>query len=111
MGDYLANPACLLPFASGYGLVDMSGLPIAARWVHAALALAVLALGLGFGLAGPTLRQQLAIVEARGTDDAARQPLAARGAFVGAILGLLSLVILYLMVHKPSWARRLRRRG
>src|SRR5689334_8516145 len=60
MGDYVANPAFLLLFASGYGLVHMSGLPIATRWVHASMALAVLALGLGFGVAGPTLRKQIA---------------------------------------------------
>lgn len=102
MGDYVANPAFILLFLSGYGLVHMSGLPIATRWVHASMALAAIAMAIGFGVAGPTLRRQIAILEARGTDDAALRPLATRGALVGAVLGVLSLVILYLMVHKPS---------
>jgi uncharacterized membrane protein len=102
MGDYVANPAFILLFVTGYGMIHMSGLPIGTRWVHVSMALMFIALALGFGLAGPTLRQQIAVLEARGPEDAEFQSLAKRGALVGGILGLLSLAIIYLMVHKPA---------
>jgi len=60
------------------------------------------AMGLGFGVAGPTLRRQIAVLEARGPADPEFQSLSKRGAIVGGILGLMSLVVIYLMVHKPS---------
>jgi uncharacterized membrane protein len=102
MADYVVNPAFVLLFVSGFGMVQMSGLPIGTRWVHVSMALALLGMGLGFGLAGPTLKQQIATLEARGPEDPRFHSLAKRGALVGAILGVLSLTILYLMVHKPS---------
>jgi hypothetical protein len=83
-------------------MIQMSGLPIGTRWVHVSMALAFLAMGLGFGLAGPTLRKQIALLEARGPEDAEFQSLSKRGAMVGGVLALLSLTIIYLMVHKPS---------
>ena len=102
MADFVANPAFVLLLLTGLAMIWMSGLPLATRWVHVSLALAVLSMGLGFGVAGPTLRKQIAVVEARGPEDPEFQLLSKRGALVGGILGLMSLVVLYLMVHKPS---------
>ena len=102
MGDYVANPAFVLLFVTGFGMIHMSGLPIGTRWVHVSMALLLLAMGLGFGVAGPTLRKQIAVLEARGPEDAEFQSLSKRGAIVGGILGLMSLAIIYLMVHKPT---------
>ena len=83
-------------------MIHMSGLPFGTRWVHVSMALVFLALALGFGVAGPTLRKQIAVLEARGPEDAEFQSLSKRGAIVGGILGLMSLAVVYLMVHKPS---------
>jgi uncharacterized membrane protein len=102
MGDYVANPGFVLLFLTGFGMIRMSGLPMGTRWVHVSMALLFLAMGLGFGVAGPTLRKQIAVLEARGPDDPEFQSLSKRGAIVGGILGVLSLVVIYLMVHKPS---------
>jgi uncharacterized membrane protein len=102
MGDYVANPAFILLFVTGIGMTQMSGLPFSTRWVHVSAALLFLAMGLGFGLAGPTLRKQIAVLEARGPEDPEFQSLSKRGAIVGGILGLISLAVIYLMVHKPS---------
>jgi uncharacterized membrane protein len=102
MGDYVANPAFLLLLLTGLWMTHLSGLPIGTRWVHVSMALLLLAMGLGFGVAGPTLRKQIAVLEARGPEDPEFQSLSKRGAIVGGTLGLLSLAIIYLMVHKPS---------
>jgi uncharacterized membrane protein len=102
MGDRVANPAFVLLFVTGLVMIHMSGLPIGTRWVHVSMALAFLAMGLGFGLAVPTLRKQIAVLDARGPEDAEFQSLSKRGAMVGGVLALLSLTIIYLMVHKPS---------
>lgn len=98
----VANVAFILLLLTGVAMISMSGLPFATRWVHVSTAVFALALGLGFGVAGPTLRRQIAVVEARGPEDAEFQSLSTRSAIVGGILGLMSLVVLYLMVHKPS---------
>jgi uncharacterized membrane protein len=102
MGDYVANPSFVLLLLTGFAMIRMSGLPIGTRWVHVSMALVFLALALGFGVAGPTLRKQIAVLEARGPDDAEFQSLSKRGAIVGGLLGLMSLAVVYLMVHKPS---------
>jgi len=102
MGDYVANPGFVLLFLTGFGMIRMSGLPMETRWVHVSMALLFVAMGLGFGVAGPTLRKQIAVLEARGPDDPEFQTLSKRGAMVGGVLGVLSLVVIYLMVHKPS---------
>ena len=102
MGDYVANPSFVLLFLTGFGMIRMSGLPMGTRWVHVSMALLFVAMGLGFGVAGPTLRKQIAVLEARGPDDPEFQTLSKRGAMVGGVLGVLSLVVIYLMVHKPS---------
>jgi len=102
MGEYVANPGFVLLLVTGFAMIRMSGLPIGTRWIHVSMALVFLALALGFGVAGPTLRKQIAVLEARGPEDAEFQSLSKRGAIVGGILGLMSLVIVYLMVHKPS---------
>lgn len=97
----VANAAFILLLLTGLAMLWMSGLPFATRWVHLSLAVFVLALGLGFAVAGPTLRKQIAALEARGAEDAEFQTLSKRSAIVGAVLGVMSLVVLYLMVHKP----------
>jgi uncharacterized membrane protein len=102
MGDYVANPGFLLLLLTGFGMLRMSGLPIGTRWVHLSMALLFVAMALGFGVAGPTLRKQIAVLDARGPEDPEFQALSTRGAMVGGLLGLMSLAIIYLMVHKPS---------
>ena len=102
MGDYVANPAFVLLLLTGFGMIRMSGLPIGTRWVHVSMALLFLALGLGFGVAGPDPPQADRRPQARGPEDPEFQSLSKRGAIVGGILGLMSLAVIYLMVHKPS---------
>jgi uncharacterized membrane protein len=102
MDDYVANPAYVLLLITGFWMLHLSGIPIGTRWVHVSIALLFVAMGLGVGLYTPTLRKQIALLEARGPEDPEFRKLSARGRTLGGILGVIVLVILYLMVHKPS---------
>jgi len=102
MDDYVANPAYVLLFLSGFAMLHLSGIPIGTRWVHMSMALLFVAMALGVGLYSPTLRRQIATLEARGPEDPEFRTLSTRGAILGAILGVITLAIVYLMIFKPS---------
>jgi uncharacterized membrane protein len=102
MDDYVANPAYVLLFITGLGMLHLSGIPIGTRWVHGSMALLLVAMGIGVGLYTPTLRRQIATLEARGSEDPEFRKLSARGQMLGGILGVLTLAIVALMVFKPS---------
>jgi hypothetical protein len=50
----------------------------------------------------PTLRRQIAALEANGPDSPAYQSLAARGRATGIALAVVVVVIVFLMVVKPG---------
>ena len=102
MDDYFANPAYVLLFVTGFGMLHLSGIPIGTRWVHVSMALLFLAMAIGVGLYTPTLRKQIAALEARGPEDPEFRKLSARGQMLGGILAFITLVIIWLMVFKPS---------
>jgi uncharacterized membrane protein len=102
MDDYVANPAYVLLFITGFGMLRLSGIPIGTRWVHVSMALLFVAMAIGVGLYTPTLRKQIAALEARGPEDPEFRKLSARGQMLGGILGFIVLVIVWLMVFKPS---------
>ena len=89
-----------LAFLTGYGMAKWSG-QNKAGWVHASMALLVIALGLAYGFYTPTLRRQIAALEARGPEDPEYLKLGGRGQMLGGILAVFVLAILYLMVFKP----------
>jgi uncharacterized membrane protein len=101
MDDYVANPCYLLLFASGFGMVRWSGIPMRTLWVNAAMTLLVVAIGIGYGLYTPALRRQIAALEAGGPESPEFQKYGRRGQLLGGILALLVLTILYFMVFKP----------
>jgi len=70
--------------------------------VDAAIALWVVAIGLGYGLYTPTLRNRISALAAECANSARYQALASRGQVVGGVLGVVALVILALMVFKPG---------
>ena len=102
MDDYFANPAYVLLFVTGFGMLHLSGIPIGTRWVHVSMALLFVAMAIGVGIYTPTLRRQIAALEARGPEDPEFRKLSARGQMLGGILGFITLAILWLMVFKPS---------
>lgn len=101
MDDYVANPCYVLLLLTGVGMVHVSGYPWSLKWIHGSLALLVIAFILAIGFYTPTLRKQIAILEARGPQDPEFLRLSKRGAMLGGILGLIVFVIIGLMVFKP----------
>lgn len=101
MDDYVANPCYVLLLLTGVGMVHVSGYPWSLKWIHGSLALLVIAFILAIGFYTPTLRKQIAILEARGPQDPEFLRLSKRGAMLGGILGLIVFVIVGLMVYKP----------
>jgi uncharacterized membrane protein len=101
MDDYVANPCYVLLLLTGVGMVHMSGYPWSLKWIHVSMALLVVAFVLGIGFYTPTLRKQIALLEARGAADPEFVRLSKRGSMLGGILGLIVLAIVGLMVYKP----------
>jgi uncharacterized membrane protein len=102
LDDKFANPAYLLLLVSGLAMVHFGRLPLTTFWLAASLALWLIAIGLGYGVYTPTLRKQIAAIETQGPGSADAQQLAKRGTVVGVTLSVIVLVILALMVFKPS---------
>ncbi len=102
MDDYVANPCYILLLITGVGMVQVAGYPWALKWIHGSMALLFLLAALGFGLYSPTLRKQIAALDARGPQDPEFIRLSKRGGMLGGIMGLITLGIVYLMVFKPG---------
>jgi len=102
MDDYVANPSYVLLPVTGVAMVQLAGYPWALKWIHGSMALLLLLAGLGFGAYSPTLRKQIAALEARGPNDPEFLKLSKRGSMLGGILALIVFVILGLMVFKPA---------
>lgn len=102
LDDRFANPSYVLLLLSGLGMVVVGDLDLSTFWLWAALVLWGILAALGFGVYTPTLRQQIRALEADGAQSQRFQTLARRGQVVGAILGVIVVLILFLMVTKPT---------
>lgn len=102
LDDRFANPAYGLLFVTGMINVFIAGLPLTTPWILGGVGLwLVLILG-GALVYTPTLRKQIAALDAAGADSPAYRDLASRGRTVGMLLGVVAIVIVFLMVVKPG---------
>jgi uncharacterized membrane protein len=99
--DRIATIGYLLLLITGMGLVHLSGLSMRDRWLYTSAALWFIAFALGLAVQRPALRRMIALLDQRGPEDAEFQRLSARSRGLGGVFALLTLAILYLMVHKP----------
>jgi uncharacterized membrane protein len=99
--DRIATTGYVLLLVTGLGLVHMSGLAMRDRWLSLSAALWFIAFALGIAIQRPALRRMIALLDERGPEDAEFQRLSSRSRLLGGVFALLTLVILYLMVHKP----------
>ncbi|MEA4908490.1 MAG: DUF2269 family protein [Chloroflexi bacterium] len=103
--DRMANPAYALSLVSGLLMVWVGRLNLATPWLLTSLVLYVLLVLLGLLGYTPTLRQQIRALESQGPDAPRYQALARRGIWLGIILAVLAMAVLFLMVVKPPlWA-------
>jgi len=101
LDDRIANPAYGVLFVTGLIMTFISW-RITDLWIVVAIVLFVVLAGLGFLVATPQFRDQIKLVDAGDTSSAEYVRNARRGRILGPALGLIVLVILVMMVLKPT---------
>ena len=97
---FFVLPGYVLMLATGLWMVSIAW-PLTTKWIQGAVVLwAVGIAGLVIFLA--VLRRQLRLLEAEGPSSALYQRVSLLGRSLGAGLGLIVIMILYLMVFKPG---------
>jgi uncharacterized membrane protein len=102
LDDRFANPAYGLLLLTGIWMVAISFWQITTFWILAGLILWAIVILLGVGLYTPTLRRQIRVLEAEGSQSEEYQWLSRRGAILGIVLAILVVIIVALMVLKPT---------
>jgi uncharacterized membrane protein len=102
LDDRFANPCYGLLLVLGLAMTFMAGLPLTTFWIAAALVLYVLLVVGGFAVYSPTLKRQIAALESGGPNSPEYDRLSARGTLVGILLAIDVVVIVFLMVVKPT---------
>ena len=102
LDDWFANPAYLLLAVTGLTMVFLGDLRLNTFWIAGGLVLWAIAVALGFFVYPPTLRNQIHALETAGpqSEDYARYSANAR--FVGILLAVIVVIIVFLMVTKPT---------
>ena len=103
MDDYFANPAYILLLLSGLGMVFVARYQLTTFWIAGGIVLWIIAIILGYGVYTPTLRRQIKVLAASGPEGAEFRALGTRGTIVGITLAVLVLLIVVLMVFKPTF--------
>ena len=102
LDDRIANPAYGLLLITGLWMVFLGRYSLFTLWIDVALVLYAVLAVVAITQYTPTLRQQIRLAEAGDTTSAEFQRLAARSQALGAALGVIVLVILAMMVFRPT---------
>jgi uncharacterized membrane protein len=102
LDDRFANPAYALLLVLGLGMTFMAGIPLTTLWIAAALVLYVLLIVGGPLVYTPTLKGQIAALESAGPNSPEYTRLSQRGTVVGILLAVDVVIIVFLMVTKPT---------
>ena len=100
--NFLANPAYAILLISGLAMVHVAGYSLTTPWLLMALVLYVLVVMVGLLGFTPSLRRQIETLESEGVDSETYMTLATRSRWLGAVIGVLVVAIIYLMVFKPT---------
>lgn len=98
----IANPAYGVLLLTGLFMAFDAGYPLTTFWIAAALVLYATVALLGIGLIAPNFRAQLGALEAHGPASDAFRSAATRGRVLGLAVSLAVVVIVFLMVTKPT---------
>jgi uncharacterized membrane protein len=103
LDDRFANPAYGVLLLTGLTMVlTTPGLDLTTFWVLVALILYAVTVLLAAAVFTPTLRKQIETLEVEGPQTPRYQALAARARVSGIVLGVIVVVIVFLMVTKPT---------
>jgi uncharacterized membrane protein len=100
--DRVANAFYGLLLLTGLALVFVGGLDLRTFWIGAALVLYVLAVVVGVVLYRPVAQRQRAALAAGGAGSAEFQRASGRARTLGMLTGVIVIVIVFLMVTKPT---------
>ena len=99
--DYIANPCYGLLLVTGLAL-RFIGFSIWPRWMVTAIVLYVILITLGLAIYSPALRRQIEALQAQGANSSGYLRWAGRARVVGITTGVFALIIVFMMVVKPS---------
>jgi uncharacterized membrane protein len=103
LDDYLANPAYLLLLVSGLTMVLLAGYNLLTTfWLITALVFWLVVIVLGYAVYTPALSRQIRVLATSGAESAEFRKLSNRETVVGITLAVLVLLILVMMVFKPT---------
>jgi uncharacterized membrane protein len=100
--ERIANPAYGVVLVTGVAMVFLIGYKITTLWIDAAVVLFVALVLVAATQYTPTLRGQVKLAEAGDTTSAEFAKLAKRGQVFGQVLAVIVLLILAMMVFKPT---------
>jgi uncharacterized membrane protein len=103
--DNVANLGYGVLLLTGLLLIWVGGIPLTTLWIAAALLLYVVGvILLGLGVYAPALRAQLRALENAGPESPEYTRLASQNTTLGIAIGVIVVVIVFLMVTKPTLA-------
>jgi uncharacterized membrane protein len=102
LDNRFANPAYGVLLVVGLAMVFIGPWDITDLWILVSLGIYVVLVVVGAAMYSPTLRRQIAALDAGGAASPDYVALQARGTQLGAVLGVLVVVIISLMVLKPT---------
>ena len=102
LDDRIANPAYALLLVLGLAMAFTAGIPLTTFWIAAALVLYLLLVLTALIGYTPTLKKQIAALGSGGTRSEEYVRLSQRSNAIGIVLMLYVIVILFLMVVKPT---------
>jgi len=102
LDDWFANPAYVLLAVTGLAMVFVGDLRLTTFWIAGGIVLWAIAVGLGFFVYTPMLRQQIRELESSGPESEEYRRQAANARFIGIVLALIVVVIVFFMVTKPT---------
>jgi uncharacterized membrane protein len=102
LDDWFANPAYVLLAVTGVTMVFVGDLRFVTFWIAGGIVLWAIAVALGFFVYTPMLRNQIQALETTGPDSDDYKRYASNARFMGILLAVIVVVILFLMVTKPT---------
>jgi uncharacterized membrane protein len=97
--DYVANPCYLAGGVTGVLMIAMGKTVAPFLWF--AIGLYIVAMAIAYGVYTPLLSRQIKTLEASGINDPEYQMLAQRSNQVGALMGVLVVIIVLLKIFEP----------
>ena len=102
LDDWFANPAYVLLAVTGLAMVFVGDLRLTTFWIAGGIVLWAIAVGLGFFVYTPMLRQQIRELESSGPESEEYRRQAANARFIGIVLAVIVVVIVFFMMTKPT---------